>query len=252
MKFNPFEGFGHILLEVAMALAPLLVFFLLFQVFYMKLPAVKVWNICKGMLLTFLGLAFFLQGVNVGFMPAGEAIGSILVGLSYNWILVPIGLVIGFLIVFAEPAIRVLNQEVEKVSGGYIPAKVLLYTLCIGVSISVGLAMMRILLGISLWWFVIPGYLIALILIFFTNKTFTAIAFDSGGVATGPMTATFVLALAVGVAKGLEGRDPLLEGFGLVALVALAPILSVLVLGLLYGRKEAQYEQQLKSESREA
>jgi len=253
MRFNPFEGFGHIMLEVAVALAPLIVFFFLFQIFYLKLPAVKVWNIIKGMGLTFLGLALFLQGVNVGFMPAGQAIGTILVQLPYNWILVPIGIVIGFLIVFAEPAIRVLNQEVEKVSGGYIPARVLLYTLCLGVSVAVGLAMLRILLGISLWWFIIPGYLIALILIRYTNKTFTAIAFDSGGVATGPMTATFVLALAVGVAEGLEGRDPLLEGFGLVALVALAPILSVLGLGLLYARKEAQYaKQQHQSESTEA
>ena len=246
-----FEGFGEVMIEVAMALLPLVVFFFIFQIFYLKLPMGKVINICVGMVLTFFGLAFFLHGVHIGFMPAGEVMGSILGGLSYNWILIPIGFVIGFLIVFAEPAVRVLNEEVEKVSGGYIPARVLLYTLSIGVATSVALAMVRILFGISLWYFIIPGYLLALWSIRYTDKTFTAIAFDSGGVATGPMTATFVLALAVGVASGLEGRDPLLEGFGLVTLVALAPILSVQILGMLYKRKESKNDERLQGESSE-
>lgn len=252
MNINIFAGFGHVMEEVALALLPLIIFFLCFQMFYLKLPMRKLLDIGKGMVLTFFGLSFFLQGVHVGFMPAGEVIGSILGSLSYNWILIPIGFVIGFVVIFAEPAVRVMNEEVEKVSGGYIPARVLLYTLSIGVAVSVALAMFRILAGISIWYFIIPGYTIAFLLTRFSSKTFTAIAFDSGGVATGPMTATFILSLAVGVASELEGRDPLLEGFGLVSLVALAPILSVLILGFLYNREEKKNDRRLQAESSES
>lgn len=246
-----FEDFDHVLIEVGMALLPLIVFFLLFQLFFLKLPKRKVWDIIKGMVLTYVGLSLFLQGVHVGFMPAGAAMGNILGALSYNWILVPIGFVMGFVATFAEPAVRVLNDEVEKVSSGYIPARVLLMTLSIGVALSVALGMLRILAGISLWYFIIPGYVLALVLIRYSSKTFTAIAFDSGGVATGPMTATFLLSLAVGVAESLDGRNPLLEGFGLVALVALAPILSVLLLGLLFHREEKKNEHSHQTESSE-
>ena len=247
-----FEGFEHILAEVAFALAPLLILFLLFQFFFLKLPINRVIIVVKGMVLTFLGLSFFLQGVHIGFLPTGHAMGSILGSLSYNWILIPIGFVVGFVVIFAEPAVRVLNEQVDKISSGYIPKRVLLYTLSIGVAVSVAVAMFRILAGISLWYFIIPGYALALLMTRYTNKIFTAIAFDSGGVATGPMTATFVLSLGVGVASELEGRDPLLEGFGLVALVALAPILSVLTLGLLYNREEKKNEQRVQAESSEA
>jgi len=232
-----FEGFGHVMLEVAWALIPLFIFFLIFQFFFLKLPFRKLGDIFKGMLLTFLGLSFFLQGVHVGFLPAGEVMGSILGKLSYNWILIPIGFILGFVATAAEPAVRILIQQVDKASGGYIPSRMLFYTLSIGVATSVALSMLRTLAGIPLWYFIIPGYFIALVMIRFSSKTFTAIAFDSGGVATGPMSVTFILALAVGVATQLEGRDPLLEGFGMIALVALAPIISVLTLGLLYNRK---------------
>lgn len=248
MSLHIFDGFGKVLADVALALLPLVVFFLCFQFFFLKLPLRKLLDMGKGMVLVFAGLSLFLQGVHVGFMPAGQSIGQILGSLSYNWILIPIGFAIGFVVVFAEPAVRVMNEEVEKVSGGYIPARVLLYTLSIGVAVSVALAMLRILAGIPLWYFIIPGYALALLLTRYSSKTFTAIAFDSGGVATGPMTATFILALAVGVASELEGRDPLLEGFGLVALVALAPILSVLILGFLYRREEKKNER-LQAES---
>jgi hypothetical protein len=142
----------------------------------------------------------------------------------------------------AEPAVRILNYQVEKVSGGYISQKTMLYTLSIGVAVSVAMAMIRIVYGIPLMYMLVPGYLLALILIRFSSTTFVSVAFDSGGVATGPMTVTFVMALAVGAASGIEGRDPLLDGFGMIALVALAPILSVLVLGLIYGRRSAEAE----------
>jgi hypothetical protein len=242
MSLNIFEGFGHVMEEVALALLPLLVFFLIFQLFFLRLPMRKILDVVKGMVLTFLGLSIFLQGVNVGFMPAGQEIGAILGGASYNWVLIPIGFAIGFLAIFAEPAVRVLTDQIERVSSGYIPGNVMLYTLSIGVAVSVALAMCRILYGISLWWILIPGYALAFFMSRFTSKTFTMVAFDSGGVATGPMTATFILAMAVGVANALEGRDPLIEGFGLVSLVALAPILSVLTLGVLYNREEKKNE----------
>jgi hypothetical protein len=238
MSLNIFEGFSHVLLDVFTALAPLAAVFLFFQLFFLKLPLRKILDIGMGFFLTFLGLAIFLQGVHVGFLPVGELMGKQLGILPNKWILLPIGFIIGFFVIYAEPAVSVLINQVEKVSGGYIPGKILLYTLSIGVGLAIVASFIRIFLGISLWYFLVPGYIIALILVKFSSKTFTSIAFDSGGVATGPMTATFLLALFVGVASVTEGRDPLLDGFGMVALVALAPILSVLTLGILFGRKE--------------
>lgn len=197
-------------------------------------------DIFKGMILTFIGLALFLQGVHIGFLPTGEYMGAIMGAFRHNWVLIPIGFVLGFVATFAEPAVRILNIEVEKVSSGYIPRKVMLYTLSIGVALSIALSMARMLLGIPLWYIIIPGYLLALLMIRYSTKTFTAVAFDSGGVATGPMTVTFIMAMSVGAATVMEGRDPLLDGFGMITLVALAPILSVLTLGLLYRRSERQ------------
>lgn len=230
------------MIEVAMALIPLTLLFILFQILYLKLPLNRIIVIFKGMFMTFLGLSFFLQGVFIGFLPTGEKMGIVLGGLSYNWILIPIGFVLGFTAVFAEPAVKVLIYEVDKVSGGYIPEKVMLITLSIGVAISVSLSMARIIFGFPFWYLVLPGYLIALILIRYSKQSFVAIAFDSGGVATGPMTVTFILAMAVGVASAIEGRDPLVDGFGMIALVALTPIITVLMLGILYGRKEKENE----------
>ncbi len=239
-----FTGFGHVLEEVAIALIPLLIFFLFFQIFFLKLPKHKLKNVFVGMVLTFLGLALFLQGVHVGFLPVGEQMGVALGNLPSKWILVLVGFILGFVATFAEPAVRILNYEVEKVSSGYIPQQVMLYTLSIGVAISIALSMVRIIYGIPLWYFIIPGYLLAMVLIRFSTQTFISIAFDSGGVATGPMTVTFVLAMAIGVASAIEGRNPLVDGFGMIALVALSPILSVLTLGLLYGRKEKENERE--------
>ncbi|MFE8696192.1 DUF1538 domain-containing protein [Cytobacillus sp. FJAT-53684] len=250
MNIVIFEGFSHILYEVAMALIPLIIFFLFFQFFVLKLPLKKLKDILVGMFLTFWGLAFFLQGVHIGFLPAGGAMGKILGEMDFLWILIPIGFVLGFVATFAEPAVSVLIHQVEKVSGGYIPQKVMLYTLSIGVAVSVALAMIRIIFGIPILYFIVPGYLLALLITKFSSRTFTAIAFDSGGVATGPMTATFLVAMFVGISSSIDGRDPLQDGFGMVALVALSPILSVLILGLLYGRKEKENERKLQPNDR--
>lgn len=239
MDVKIFYGFTDVLFEVSMALIPLLLFFLYFQIFMLKLPWKKVKDIIIGVILTFLGLSFFLQGVHVGFLPVGREIGDIVGDWEYQWVLIPVGFLLGFVATFAEPAVRVLNLEVDKVTSGYIPSKLMLYTLSIGVAISIAVAMARIIYGIPLWYFIGPGYLLAMGMMLYSTETFTAIAFDAGGVATGPMTVTFILAIALGFAETLEGRDPLIDGFGMIALVALAPILSVLVLGLIFKYKEA-------------
>lgn len=237
MNLHIFDGFAAILQEVGIALVPLFIFFTFFQIFMLNLPRQRVFQILLGFVLTFLGLAFFLQGVHVGFFPIGQMIGEILGAKSGTWILIPIGFLLGFVATFAEPAVSIMNDEVDRVTGGYISRKVMLYTVSTGVGISVALSMFRILFGLSLWIFLIPGYLLAFILVFFSEKIFVAIAFDSGGVSTGPMTVTFISAMAVGVASVTEGRDPLSDGFGLIALVALTPILAVLILGLIFKSK---------------
>lgn len=228
------------LLEVSIALSPLVLFFLFFQIFMLKLKGQKVYNLMLGIFLTLIGMTCFLYGVHNGFQPAGKGMGQILGNLSYNWIVIPIGFVLGFVATFAEPAVRVLNQEVEKVSSGYIPQRVMLITISTGVAISIALAMIRILYGIPLIHILLPGYIIALTMVFFSTKEFTSIAFDAGGVATGPMTVTFIIAIALGFSDVLENSNPLIEGFGMISLVALAPIISVLVLGFLYGAHKGE------------
>jgi hypothetical protein len=229
-----FKGFTAVLQEVAAALLPLLIIFLLFQFLLLRLPQEEVKRILIGTFLSFIGLSLFLQGVHVGFLPAGTLLGEKLAGLRYSWMAIPIGLLVGLVTVLAEPAVRILTHEVEKVSGGYISQQIMLYTLSAGVSISIGLAMARIIYGIPFLYIVVPGYLLALLMFRYTPPTFVSVAFDSGAVATGPMAATFSMALAVGVASGTPGRDPLMDGFGLVAMATLAPILSVLLLGFIY------------------
>jgi len=221
-------------------LIPLLVFFLGFQFFYLKLPRSYIKNLIRGILFAALGMILLLQGVRVAFLPAGHEIGETLATLDQRWLLVPFGFFLGFLTTYAEPAVRVLCYQVEEASSGSIRQSVILYSLSIGVAISVACGMLRLVYGVSLLYFVIPGYLLALILLKFSDADFIGVAFDSGGVATGPMAVTFLLSLAIGVATGIEGRDPVVDGFGLIALIALAPIISVLLLGILYRRKRGE------------
>ncbi len=234
------EGVDRIIIEVARALLPLLLFFGVFQALYLKLPRVYVVNLAKGILLAFLGMVLFLQGVNVAFLPAGREIGEAVAAFDQRWLLIPFGFLLGFLTTYAEPAVRVLCYQVEESSGGYIGESLILYTLSLGVAVSVSLGMARLVYGIPLLSFLIPGYLLVIILLLLSDREFIGIAFDSGGVATGPMAVTFLLSLAVGVAAGIEGRNPVTDGFGLIALIALAPILSVLMLGILYRRTRGE------------
>ncbi|GEL08531.1 DUF1538 domain-containing protein [Salisediminibacterium halotolerans] len=234
-----FYGFDHVLMEVTFAIIPLLVFFFVFQFFFLKLEKERIKNILIGVAFTFAGLALFLQGVEVGFFPAGQAIGELLAERDNTIVLLPaLGFLFGFVATFAEPAIRILNYEVEKVTAGSISKNVMLLTLSTGVAVAIMLSMIRIVLGIPLMYFIIPGYLLAVVLVFISSDRFISIAFDAGGVATGPMTVTFIMAIAVGIADVTQDRDPLLDGFGMIALVALMPILSVLILGLIFNMKE--------------
>ncbi|TVP82063.1 MAG: DUF1538 domain-containing protein [Alkalicoccus sp.] len=239
MIMQLFEGIDHVIYEVALAVVPLIIFFLIFQIFFLDLDKNRLKNIFVGLVFTFAGLVLFLQGVEVGFFPAGEAIGQLLGERDHTIFLLPaLGFVFGIVATFAEPAIRILNYEVEKVTAGSISKNVMLITLSLGVGVSIALAMFRIVLGFPLWYLILPGYIIALALVFVSSDRFISIAFDAGGVATGPMTVTFIMAIAVGVAEVTEGRDPLMDGFGMIALVALTPILAVLILGLLFKWKE--------------
>lgn len=229
----PFLDFRHVSLEVLQALAPLAAFFLFFQLIYLKLPRTFVINMIKGVGLCVVGLILFLQGVQAGFMPVGTDMGEVLGTMPRAWLLIPIGFVLGLVATIAEPAVHILSYEVEKASSGSIREKTILATLSLGVALFVALGMAKIIYGVPIHYILVPGYLLALVMMRFCEATFVAIAFDAGGVATGPMTVTFVLAVALGIAAAIEGRDPVLDGFGLIALVAMAPILSVMALGMI-------------------
>ena len=231
-----FEGLPHYLCEVAFGLAPILVFFLVFQVVALKIKRRPLIKIGVGVVYTFIGLVLFLLGANVGFMPAGHYIGQTLAASAPGWTLVIVGAVVGYFIVSAEPAVHVLVKQVEDVTGGAVPQKAIRFSLAVGVAVSIGLAMLRVWLQIPIMYFLVPGYAVALLLTFFVPKMFTAIAFDSGGVASGPMTATFLLPFAMGACKALGG-DVLLDAFGVVAMVAMTPLVTVQVMGLVYQLK---------------
>ena len=226
-------GFDEVLSEVLTAMSPILVLFLLFLLVF-KLPKKMLLTLFQGIIFAFLGLTLFLQGVHIGFLPVGNEMGAIIGGMSNRWILIPLGFILGFVATLAEPAVRILCNQVEKTSSGSIRSNTILFTLCLAVGIFIALGMTRVVYGIPFYFIIIPGYLLAIILMIFSKPSFTAIAFDSGGVATGPMTVTFIMAMAVGAADIMEGRDAVVDGFGLIALVALAPIIMVMLLGFLF------------------
>ncbi len=240
-NFSDLMGvFGHnfpeYFKEVAFALLPIIIFFLIFQFAYLKLPKSQMIRMGVGLGYTYIGLVLFLTAVNVAFMPVGNYMGSVLSVLDYKWILIPIGGIMGFFVVMAEPAVHVLNSQVEEITVGAISKRSMLMSLSIGVAISVALAMIRVLYSVPIIYIIGPGYALALVLTFFSPKVFTAIAFDSGGVASGPMTAAFMLPFAMGVSEGL-GKDVMANAFGIVALVALTPLITIQITGIAYKLK---------------
>lgn len=235
-------GAQNTLLNVLTALMPILLLFLIFQFLFLKLPKNYVINLMRGILLALIGLAIFLQGVKIGFMPVGREMGEILGGIEQQWLLIPLGFFLGLLATFSEPAVRILSNQVEQSSSGFIRKNLVLGTISLGVAVLVGLGMVKILYGIPFMVIIFPAYMLALTLIWFCDKSFVAIAFDAGGVATGPMAVTFLLSIVLGITSTIEGRDPIIDGFGLIALIALAPILSIMLLGIVYRRKIKQSE----------
>ena len=236
--------------EVAIALLPIVGVFLTVLSFNRSINKTDLKRILVGVVYTYTGLVIFLTGVNVGFAPVGTLIGNALGSLDYNWIVIPIGMVIGYFMVSAEPAVHVLTEQVYQTTGGQIPKKALSFSLMVGTAISVGLAMLKILTGIPILYLLIPGYAVALILTFIVPNVFTAIAFDSGGVASGAMTACFLMPLAQGVCYAVGG-NMMTDGFGVVAMVAMTPLIAIQILGLVYKIKLVRLKKQRVSSAEE-
>ena len=229
----------HYMEEMALALGPIVLFYLIFRLLTGGRGRDGFGKTMVGVAYTYVGLVLFLTGVNVGFMPVGNYLGHAIAAGSMKWAIVPLGMIIGYFIVAAEPAVHVLKKQVEEVTAGSIPGKVLSTTLSVGVAVSVGIAMLRAITGLPILWILIPGYAIALLLSFFVPDIFTSIAFDSGGVASGPMTATFLLPFAVGACAAVGG-NVVEDAFGVVALVAMTPLIAIQVLGLIYKLRSAK------------
>lgn len=223
----------HQLLEVAQALLPIAAIFLLFQLVSLKLQRRPLLRILIGFAYTYLGLVLFMTGVNAGFSPLGYALGEHLSQGALKYLLPPIAMLMGWYIISAEPAVHILNKQVEELSAGAISQRAMGLCLSVAISLAYGIAMLRVIWGIPIMYFLAPGYLLALGLSFLVPRSFTAIAFDSGGVASGPLTATFMLPFAMGACQALGG-DVMTDAFGLVALVALMPLISVQAMGGLY------------------
>lgn len=222
--------------EVSLAVLPIFGVFVIFNLLTKRFRGHGLGRMVIGFLYTFVGLVLFLTGVNVGFMPAGTFMGAEIAATDFKYLLIPLGMLMGWFIVIAEPSVHVLNQQVEEITNGAVSQKSMNLSLSIGVAISTGLAMTRVLTGISIFWFLIPGYALALLLAFKAPPIFTGIAFDSGGVASGPMTATFLLPFAMGACQRLGG-NMMLDAFGVVAMVAMTPLITIQVLGLFYKHR---------------
>ena len=229
--------------ESMVALLPILIIFLIFQKLSFKLSARSVRKILFGMMFTFLGLVLFLLGVNAGFMDVGSAVGKSIASLDNKAYLVAVGFILGFVTILAEPAVYVLTHQIEAVTSGYVKRKIVMMSLSVGVGLAVALSMIRIIVpGLQLWQYLLPGYILSCGMMFYVPELFVGMAFDSGGVASGPMTATFILAYAQGAAEAVEGANVLVDGFGMIAMVAMTPIIALQVLGLFYKLKSKKGE----------
>ncbi|WP_144350905.1 DUF1538 domain-containing protein [Sporomusa termitida] len=236
-----FSMFGwamwHTLLEVAIILVPILGMFLIFQITKLKLSRIELIKIFVGLIYLLVGLTIFLSGVNKGFMPAAVALGEAIGQLSYNWILIPISLVIGACVVLAEPTVYVLVNQVRKITDGAISRRLLLSAMALGVGIAMSLSIVRILSGLSIWWFLLPGYTISLALTFFVPNIFVGIGFDSGEVVTGAMSAAFVIPFAIGVCSVIPDRNVVVDAFGIAGLITMIPPIIIQTIGLIYSNK---------------
>ena len=247
---GPFaEAIPGVMLKSFIALAPIVIMLFIFQRVKFHMPKRAFLKALFGFAYAYVGLVVFLTGVNAGFMNVGNIIGNGLAAYDNKAVLVGFGFFLGLLVILVEPAVYVLTQQIEDVTNGYIKRRTVLVTLSIGVAFAVSLAMLRIAVpGIQLWHYLVPGYIIALVLSFLAPKLFVGIAFDSGGVASGPMTATFVLALSQGASDAVEHSNILIDSFGVIAMVAMTPIIALQVLGLIYRVKAKKSLESIKSE----
>lgn len=228
----------HLSYEILIALSPIVLIFLIFNKVKFKISKRSLRKIIFGIIFTFIGLVVFLVGVNAGFMEVGSIVGYEVASLDNKAYVVIVGFILGCVTILAEPAVYVLTHQIEDVTSGYVKRKVVMITLAIGVGVAVALSMIRIIIpGLQLWHYLLPGYIVCIGLMYIVPKLFVGMAFDSGGVASGPMTATFILAFAQGAAKSIEGADVLVDGFGMIAMVAMTPIISLQILGLIFKIK---------------
>ena len=240
----------HVAEEISLALLPILLIFIVLQIFLLRMPSTVVKRVVLGFVYTWLGLIIFMTGVNGGFAYAGQTLGVSLGSLDFVWVLIPIGFVLGAVVVVAEPAVWVLTEQVEGASGGYIARKAMLAALCISVAAAVAMGMFRVVGQVSIWYVILPGYAFALLLTRFCPPMFTAIAFDSGGVASGPMSATFVLSLTLGASYACGG-NPLTDAFGMIAMIAMAPLITIQLLGLIFRFMEFKRAKREKAKAME-
>ena len=247
--FVPAEGIlGPILKEIPVtfmesliALVPIVALFLLYNFKKFKLPKEELMRIVFGLVLTLVGLVFFLTAVHSGFMDMGRILGMELAKKN-SWLLIGVAFVMGLIVVLVEPAVHVLGEQIEEVTSGHIPLNLIRMTLSIGVGLAIALSMVRIVVPeVKLWYFLLPGFAIAILLSYKADPVFVGIAFDAGGVASGPMSATFVLAFAQGAADMIDTANVLVDGFGVIAMIAMAPVLSIMILGTAFRHKKVEY-----------
>lgn len=230
-----------IFVESLIALLPITILFLAYNLSKFKLSRGDLFRIIKGLLLALVGLILFLTAATSGFMDMGRIIGMGLAKIN-KWLLVGIGFLLGLIVVLVEPAVHVLGEQIEEVTSGHIPLHLIRMTLSLGVGLAIALSMVRIVVPeVKLWYFLIPGFAMAIVLSFLSEPIFVGIAYDAGGVASGPMTATFVLAFAQGAATVIDSADVLVDGFGVIAMVAMAPVLSLMVLGTMFRHTKVEY-----------
>lgn len=224
--------------EITLALLPIVLILIIFNKISFKLSKIVFRKMLIGILFTFTGLVTFLVGVNAGFMDAGSIVGFELAKLENKTFIILVALLLGLLVILAEPAVYVLTKQVEDVTSGYVSRKAILISLSIGVGAAVALSIVRIIIPeVQLWHYLLPGYIISIALMYIVPKLFVGMAFDAGGVASGPMTATFILAFAQGAAESIHSADVLVDGFGIIAMVAMTPIIALQIMGLIFKLK---------------
>ncbi len=242
-----FSGIPKYMGEVAISLLPVVLIFLLLQLIMLKISKRSLLKICVGLVYTYTGLVLFLTGVNVGFSSLGAVLGQELAESGMKYLMIPLAMIFGWFIISAEPAVKVLENQIEEVSAGAIPGKAIKISLSAAIAVAMGISMLRVLTGMSILWFLVPGYAAALIMSFFVPDIYTAIAFDSGGVASGPMTATFMLQFFIGASLALGG-DVLKDAFGAVAMVAMMPLISIQTVGLIYTVRDKKNVKEVAEE----